>query len=612
MWKAFLAQLSSGRTFGEEEWRRRLPPILLWWHLPALVVVGLLAGQGVLGLLLAIGVPACCAVLARLLRHRHQRATAVTVTFGLVYCSAALVALTHGTIEAHFHFFILIGFIALYEDWLPLLCLVLFTTVSHVVGSYWQEGLIFNHAAGQANPWLWSLTHAIAVLLACVGVVLLRHVTEEVQEKGLLAVEMADAEIDRQKFTHDLLINLARRNQGMLHRQLEIINKLEVTERNPEILNELFTLDHLTTRVRRNAESLLVLSGEQQSRSMGKPQPLREVLRAAIAETEDLSRVVFVADDQLAVRGHIVTDLTHLIAELIENAVRFSPPDSTVAIRARTDWEHPGGRRLIVEDSGIGMSPEQLTEANELLAHPSEVDLSVAQRLGFHVIARLAARHGITVSLRNSADTGTTATVTLPATLFIDSGPGRHEIPATDAPAESELVAVESRFKPAAAPLPRRVPTTVGGAPPFADWPPIEQRNAEPDPEWDDWWTADQVPPADLPADGVGTESGETPRIPSPRPRATEDPIAAAALPPSPALPLSRADDDPLQTMAIRRVEEDPHPTVVLSVVDVEPVPIEDSVDGLARRVPQASLPPELRRSEQHAAAGATLFESAE
>ena len=125
-------------------------------------------------------------------------------------------------------------------------------------------------------------------------------------------------------------MNLARRNQTMLYRQLEIINQLEESESNPDTLAELFTLDHLATRVRRNAESLLVLSGEQPPRAWSQPVPMRDVLRAAIAETEDLDRVVFVADGQLAVGRDTVTDLTHLIAELTENAVRFSPPETTV------------------------------------------------------------------------------------------------------------------------------------------------------------------------------------------------------------------------------------------------------------------------------------------
>ncbi len=135
-------------------------------------------------------------------------------------------------------------------------------------------------------------------------------------------------------------------------------------------------------------------------------------MRAAIAETEDLDRVVFVVDEQLAVAGHTVTDLTHLLAELTENAVRFSPPDTAVTHPGphRTRSE-PGGELLTVEDWGVGMPPAELAAANELLAEPPEIDLSVSQRLGFHVVARLAARHGIRVSLSSTPGSGITAVI---------------------------------------------------------------------------------------------------------------------------------------------------------------------------------------------------------
>ena len=168
----------------------------------------------------------------------------------------------------------------------------------------------------------------------------------------MLARRLADSEINRRQFTSDLLTNLARRNQSLLHRQLEIINQLEESERDPDALADLFALDHIATRVRRNAENLLVLSGEQPPRTWSEPVPLRDVLRAAIAETENLERVVFVVDEQSAVVGHTVTDLTHLLAELTENAVRFSPPDATVTVRSRPD--RGSARRTNDHHRGLG------------------------------------------------------------------------------------------------------------------------------------------------------------------------------------------------------------------------------------------------------------------
>ena len=336
-----------------------------------------------------------------------------------MWCSTALVGITDGSIESHFHFFIIIGFIALYQDWVPFLLNVLFTVITHGVGSMWLRTLMFNHPAAQANPWLWSLIHGVAVLLACVGVMLFWRVTEDEQnQKDDLTRKLADAEIGRRKFTSDMLVNLARRNQSMLYRQLEIINQLEESERNPDALAELFRLDHLTTRVRRNAENLLVLSGEKPPRVWSQPVELRDVVRAAIAETEDLDRVAFEVPEGPLVDGASVTDLTHLLAELTENAVRFSPPDTAVTIRGRRDPRGGRGQLLTVEDWGVGIDEADLAAANALLADPPEVDLAVSKRLGFHVVARLAKRHGIRVVLSPTPGSGITASIALPGSLF--------------------------------------------------------------------------------------------------------------------------------------------------------------------------------------------------
>ncbi len=228
----------------------------------------------------------------------------------------------------------------------------------------------------------------------------------------------AETEIGRRQFTSNMLVNLARRNQSMLYRQLDIINQLEDKERDPDALADLFKIDHLATRIRRNAENLLVLAGEQPPRTWSAPVALRDVVRAAIAETEDLDRVVFAVDERVSVAGRPVADLTHLLAELTENAVRFSPPETVVTIRARPNRRDEGGHLLTVEDWGVGMPPDDLADANDLLAHPREVEASVSQRLGFHVVARLAARHGIVVSLTATPGSGITAVAILPPALF--------------------------------------------------------------------------------------------------------------------------------------------------------------------------------------------------
>ncbi len=414
-----LAYLPRGNTLDDAAWRRR--HLLLQWvlllHVPGLLLFGVGVGQG-LGYTLWVVTPLPFCLAGSLL-IRHRRFASICITGGLVYCSAALVALSGGSIEAHFHFFVMIGFIALYQDWVPFLWNVVFTVLSHGVGSVWRTNLIFNHPEGQTNPWVWSAIHGLAVLAACVGVVLFWRTTEDEQQKTLaLRARLADAEIGRRKFTSDLLVNLARRNQSLLYRQLSVINQLEEQEKDPDALADLFRLDHLATRIRRNAESLLVLSGEETPRTWSNPVLLVDVVRAGIAETEDLDRVVFDVDERLAVSGKAVADLTHLLAELVENAVHFSPPQARVIIRTRPYLQMPGAQVLAVEDWGVGLRPEDLDSANELLTKPPEVDLSVSQRLGLHVVARLAKRHGITVSLTPTPGCGITAVVVMPPELF--------------------------------------------------------------------------------------------------------------------------------------------------------------------------------------------------
>jgi signal transduction histidine kinase len=430
-----LAYLPRGNMLDDKAWQRRhrLLQWVLLLHVPGLALFGLWLGNRPAIVGYALIAPVVALVGGYVIKQR--RLASFFVTGGLVFCSAALVVLTKGTIEAHFHFFIIIGFIALYQDWVPFLWNVTFTVVSHGIGTIWLGSLIFATPAGQANPWLWSGIHGVAVLAACVGMVIFWRITEDEQvEKEALGHQLvtADAEIGRRRFTSEMLVNLARRNQSMLYRQLDIINQLEEKEQDPDALSDLFTLDHLATRVRRNAENLLVLAGEQPPRTWSAPVPLRDVVRAAIAETEDLDRVVFAVDDAIAVAGQSVADLTHLLAELTENAVRFSPPDTVVTVRVRPDRRDEGAYMMTIEDWGVGMPPDDLAAANELLARPRDVDLAVAQRLGFHVVSRLAARHAIGVSLSTTPGSGVTAIVSLPAELFAETGDRPAPAPAAD------------------------------------------------------------------------------------------------------------------------------------------------------------------------------------
>ena len=194
----------------------------------------------------------------------------------------------------------------------------------------------------------------------------------------------------------DIFINLARRNQTLLDRQIEFIDQLEANEEDPDQLDNLFKLDHLATRMRRNAESLLVLAGAEPPRRRGRPVALADVVRVAIGEVEDFARISLLALDDVTVGGNVAVDLAHLLSELMENATHFSPPDTTVEIvghRSET------GYTLSVSDQGIGMSADQLAEANNQLARPPLVGLALSRSLGFIVIGRLSSRFGIAVKL---------------------------------------------------------------------------------------------------------------------------------------------------------------------------------------------------------------------
>jgi signal transduction histidine kinase len=414
--------LPRGNLLDDAVWRKRhnILQWLLLLHLPALTLFGFFMKHPPLTILITVAPIAVFRILGGLPVGR--RVASFFTTAGIVYCSAALVALANGAIEAHFHFFIIVGFIALYQDWVPFGWNIAFTVLSHGVGSTFRPNLMFDHLGGMEHPWTWSLIHGVAVLAACVGMVLFWRTNEDEQRKALaLTQELGEAEVNRRRFTSELLVNLARRNQSLLYRQLDIINQLEHAERDPDALADLFRLDHLATRIRRNAENLLVLSGEEPPRVWGKPVPLTDVVRAAIAETEDLSRVSFVVDERLSLLGHAVIDLTHLLAELIENAVRSSPPDSQVTVRTTPDIRSPGTVMLTVEDWGVGMPPEQLAAANDVLATPRDVDELVSNRLGLHVIARLAHRYSIQVVLTTTSGSGITAVVLLPPDLFTSS-----------------------------------------------------------------------------------------------------------------------------------------------------------------------------------------------
>ncbi|MEU0400822.1 nitrate- and nitrite sensing domain-containing protein [Streptomyces sp. NPDC006197] len=226
-----------------------------------------------------------------------------------------------------------------------------------------------------------------------------------------------------------VFVNLARRSQVLVHRQLNLLDSMERRADDPNELGDLFRLDHLTTRMRRHAESLIILSGAAPGRAWRMPVPLTNVVRAAVSEIEDYTRVEVRRLPETAVVGGAVADLTHLLAELIENAAQFSPPHTKV----RVSGEPVGnGYALEIEDRGLGMGKETLAEANARITRSEALDLFDSDRLGLFVVSRLSSRHDIKVHLRTSPYGGTTAVVLLPTALLQGGLPPGRGTPAAD------------------------------------------------------------------------------------------------------------------------------------------------------------------------------------
>ncbi|MER8044523.1 nitrate- and nitrite sensing domain-containing protein [Streptomyces sp. NPDC094032] len=224
-----------------------------------------------------------------------------------------------------------------------------------------------------------------------------------------------------------VFVNLARRSQVLVHRQLNLLDTMERRADDPNELGDLFRLDHLTTRMRRHAESLIILSGAAPGRAWRTPVPLTNVVRAAVSEIEDYARVEVRSLPETAIIGAAVADLTHLLAELIENAAQFSPPHTKVRISGEPVGN---GYALEIEDRGLGMGKDSLTEANARIAQSEALDLFDSDRLGLFVVSRLSARHEIGVHLRTSPYGGTTAVVLLPTDLLQGAlPPGRSADP---------------------------------------------------------------------------------------------------------------------------------------------------------------------------------------
>ncbi|BCL15591.1 hypothetical protein GCM10017556_33300 [Micromonospora sagamiensis] len=302
------------------------------------------------------------------------------------------------------------------------------------------------------------------------------QVTEAFNAVHLEAVRTAAEQAALRASVATMFVNLARRSQILVDRLIGHLDRLERGEEDPDRLAELFQLDHLATRMRRNDENLLVLAGADSTRVQRQPAALIDVLRAAQSEVEHYTRIEFgVIDRDLEVAAHAVNDLVHLVAELFDNATAFSPPDSQVMVEARRVGDRAS---LYVEDRGIGISAEQLADLNQRLATPPQVDVAVSRMMGLVVVARLAARHGVRVELRPGTERGMVAEVDLPISVLVPrtlSGrvqqpaglPAPGPAPATPLPTIGTLPALGNAPSPAPAPRPGGSgnQVTLGGRP---------------------------------------------------------------------------------------------------------------------------------------------------
>ncbi|MFI6289650.1 nitrate- and nitrite sensing domain-containing protein [Streptomyces sp. NPDC051018] len=249
------------------------------------------------------------------------------------------------------------------------------------------------------------------------------QVGQSLNAARLVAVEAAGQQADLRRGVFTVLLNIARRSQALVHRQSKIVDTLEGRTTDPAALDDLFRIDHLTTRMRRHAEGLIILSGATPGRRWHKPVPLAEIVAAAVAEIEDYARVVVPPMPPVGVAAPVVADVIHLVAELAENAATYSPPHTQVTMRT---GRVGNGFVLEIDDRGLGLDAEELDRVQRILARPHDFNPARDERLGLYVVGQLAERHGIGVTLTRSPYGGTTAVVLLPNAVIATAGtPGR-------------------------------------------------------------------------------------------------------------------------------------------------------------------------------------------
>jgi len=407
--------------------RHRVLRLVLATHLPALMALGVLGGHGALRVLIELAPAAVMLIAAS--TFGKPRVRALLVTAGLLWCSFLVLTLSGGSAEAHAHPLAVLIFVSLYQDWLPIGACVLGVVALYVAPTVLEPSLLYATGPARRRAGLYSAAHLGAFALLGGGQLLFWRSTEREQRRATeLATDLGRQELSaerealmRRQESYALMTNLARRSQSLVGRQLSTLDELERDERDPDVLGGLFALDHLATRMRRNAENLLVLAGAPAARTHQKPVGLDELLRGAVAEVEQYARVDLHLDAAGSLLGGVVSDVAHLLAELLDNALACSPPASRVQLGVAPDGD---GLLVRVEDQGIGIAPARLILHNatldtELRSPGGDADAPVGATLGFPVVRRLADRHGIKVRLRTpESGRGLIAEVRLPTRLI--------------------------------------------------------------------------------------------------------------------------------------------------------------------------------------------------
>jgi len=406
------------------------------------------------------------------------------------------------------------------------------------------------------------------------------------------AVRLAADEARLRGSVSAMFVSLSRRSGSLLERLLRLIDSLELGEQDPERLADLFRMDHLATRMRRNSENLLVLAGQEPARRWAEPVSLADVARASVSEIEQYDRVVLDMQPGLGVTGNAVADVVHLLAEIIENATTFSAKGTQVAVSGHS--LRSGGVLISVIDSGMGMTEDQLAQVNWRLENPPAADVEVSRHMGLFAVAHLAERHGIRVRLKAAAGGGLIAHVWLPGGLIShDSKPASWDhIRAGRASAVVQAVTRTGRFPQdpaaaasmtaafAAAPLAETTPA----APPWEALPttaPPAETPVNPPPAEKPWTTsAERALRATTPAAETPTAAPPEDAPPEDAPRATAPPAETPAITPRATAPLAHppAATPPEETLGATSPDEAPGATP----------PDEESHPAPAARQPRA------------------------